>query len=352
MKKTMFVFSVLLLTAFVSQAQVQYVGIPSVTFTPAAQQQDEWCWAASIQMILNYYHIPISQQMVVDRVKGGPIDQGGSDGDISTSLNGWAPGIDGSVKAVSSTTSAGPPPYLMLLQELSNQHPILLTFATGPNGGHAVVITGASYLRTPMGPTVNSIIIRDPWPSPQNVATQGRVEIAGANLLSFLHKVRSYWIVSVSDAAPVETSATDSHTVDHPVHSPTTTNLCDDLKTVTISAVHNFNSIKGQLDSSNASSTSYQIRHGIKGFTGCLLFRYPDPTMQPSIECDGDADADADDLWTGIQVCFSDQPASHKVLKSGTEEFELDTTDNVAIRFTKYVSGRIDLWIDAPSTDQ
>jgi hypothetical protein len=290
--------------------------------------------------------------MVVDRVKGGPIDQGGSDGDISTSLNGWAPGIDGSVKVVSSTTSAGPPPYLLLLQELSNQHPILLTFATGPNGGHAVVITGASYLQTPTGPTVDSIIIRDPWPSPQNVATQGRVEIAGANLLSFLHKVRSYWIVSVSDAAPVETSGTDSHTVDHPVHSPTTTNLCDDLKTVTISAVHNFNSIKGQLDSSNASSTSYQIRHGIKGFTGCLLFRYPDPTMQPSIECDGDADADADDLWTGIQACFSDQPASHKVLKSGTEEFDLDTTGNVAIRFTKYVSGRIDLWIDAPSTDQ
>jgi hypothetical protein len=50
-----------------------YVGIPSFMFTPAAQQQDEWCWAASIQMILNWYHIPVTQEMIVNQIKGAPI---------------------------------------------------------------------------------------------------------------------------------------------------------------------------------------------------------------------------------------------------------------------------------------
>src|ERR1700728_4718200 len=50
-----------------------YVGIPSIIFTPAAQQQDEWCWAASIQMILSYYHIPVTQEMIVNQIKGGLI---------------------------------------------------------------------------------------------------------------------------------------------------------------------------------------------------------------------------------------------------------------------------------------
>lgn len=40
-----------------------YVGIPSfqVNFAAASQQENEWCWAASTQMILGLYGIPASQ---------------------------------------------------------------------------------------------------------------------------------------------------------------------------------------------------------------------------------------------------------------------------------------------------
>jgi hypothetical protein len=60
--------------------------------------------------------------------------------------------------------------------------------------GHAVVITGASHI----GRRVTSIVYRDPWPSPENGANHGRVEIADAEVTRFLSSVRSHWLVSAS----------------------------------------------------------------------------------------------------------------------------------------------------------
>src|SRR5713101_6521279 len=56
-------------------------------FFAAAQRQNEWCWAASIQMILNWYHLPVDQAQIVARNYGAPINQGGTDQMISASLN-------------------------------------------------------------------------------------------------------------------------------------------------------------------------------------------------------------------------------------------------------------------------
>ena len=66
-------FAVLAIGATQSPAQ-QYVGIRTVdfNFVAAAQQQSEWCWAASIQMILNYYGIPATQQEIVTRTYADP----------------------------------------------------------------------------------------------------------------------------------------------------------------------------------------------------------------------------------------------------------------------------------------
>lgn len=45
-------------------AQLTVVGIPTDSFNKvyATQRNSEWCWAASIQMILNYYGINIAQE--------------------------------------------------------------------------------------------------------------------------------------------------------------------------------------------------------------------------------------------------------------------------------------------------
>jgi len=178
----------------------RYVGIltPNFNFVAAGQEQDEWCWAASASMILRWYGLPITQEMVVERTKGVLIDQPGSDQDISNALSGWAWSSNGQARVIKSWTKAGPPLPQILIEELSQQHPILLTFISGPNSGHAVVITAASFFPTPNGPYIHSIVIRDPWPSPENIANKGRVEIMEQDLANFLPRVRSHWLVSVT----------------------------------------------------------------------------------------------------------------------------------------------------------
>ena len=166
-------------------------------YVAAAQRQNEWCWAASIQMILNWYGLPVDQAQVVARNYGAPVNQPGTDQMISSSLNTWAIAMNGQTFAIRSVTAPGPPPPLVLIQELNQKHPILLTFASGPYSGHAVVITAARYYNTPQGPLVNSLILRDPFPTQQNIQNKGRVELAGPDLAQFLQQVRSNWLVSV-----------------------------------------------------------------------------------------------------------------------------------------------------------
>jgi len=181
-----------------------YVGIPtaSFNFVAASQTQNEWCWAASTQMILNWYNVPVTQPEIVQRVLGTVVDAPASDAMVSAALNGWGYARNGQTVIIRSAGYPGAPPPLTLINELSQQHPILLTFFSGPYTGHAVVITGASYISTLWGPQITSLVIRDPYPTPQNVATEGRVEIAGANLGQFARAMRGYWLVSVTAVSP------------------------------------------------------------------------------------------------------------------------------------------------------
>jgi hypothetical protein len=330
--------------------QPQYVGIPSFAFTPAAQEADELCWAASIQMILNYYHIPITQKAIIARVKGAPIDEPGSDADISNSLDGWAPAGDGSVWVVRSVTAPGPPPPLVLLNELSQGHPILLTFATGVSTGHAVVITAASYVPSAAGPVITSLVIRDPWPSPEHIQTSGRVEYAYNQLSNFLPLVRSYWLVSVTSAPSSTNGSSESDDqVSSDGESSDDSDECEDLKDYARSAVHNFNSLKGHLTDSDSDSSTYEPKHGIDGFSDCEIDFYKTDGVEPSAICDAADDADLDELWGKVKACFPNTATRHRETSSG-EEYELSVPDGVAIRL-RSSSEHIRLWVDAPDEE-
>jgi len=186
-----------------SLAQVpRWVGIDSriANNFAVAQWQDEWCWAASTQLILNYYGIPVTQAAIVNRIHGNFADQAGSDFDISASLNGWVPTTNG-MRIVHAEEAPGLPMPADLIEELSQGHPILIAFATGPSSGHAVVITAAAYVQTAAGPVVTSLVLRDPWPSPQNRASIGRVQLNNLDLAQFARLVRANWIVSATDVA-------------------------------------------------------------------------------------------------------------------------------------------------------
>jgi hypothetical protein len=177
--------------------QPRYWGIATdvFDFIAASQEQEMWCWAASIQMLLNFYHVPVTQERIVSRVYGIPLNQPGTDHAISTSLHGWGINANGKRFTVQSRVAAGPPSPQVLFRELSRGRPILLTFNPGFPIGHAVVVTAASSI----GTVVTSLVYRDPSQTPTNIENKGRVELITEQLAQFLPSVQSHWLVTVRE---------------------------------------------------------------------------------------------------------------------------------------------------------
>lgn len=176
-----------------------YVGIPSVNFLPAAQTNSNWCWAASIQMVMNYYGVALSQEQIVARTYG--VDPYGNLPNwtahipqIHANLNHYGQDSDGRPYRVTARMGQGAPVPAVLLDELNRGHPVIVGYRSGPNSAHAIVITAARYTMTPRGPMILTLVGRDPWPSPQNRATRGRVEIPGDMLAQ---AIMAHWYIRV-----------------------------------------------------------------------------------------------------------------------------------------------------------
>jgi hypothetical protein len=184
-----------------STAQAESVGIRSsiMNFFVANQDNSNWCWAASIQMVLNYYGVSITQPEIVARTYGlnpnGSLPNWtGSFSAITANLNNWNIDNTGKPYAVTASLNWGAPTPAVLLKELSQGHPVIVGYKSGSNSGHAVVITAANYDMSPMGPIIQSVVARDPWPSPQNIANNGRVEYPGTQFASLM---QAYWYIQV-----------------------------------------------------------------------------------------------------------------------------------------------------------
>jgi len=53
------------------------------------QYKDNWCWAACVQMVLDYYGIDVTQTKIVERAYGNDFDFTANKNDIIGALNGW-----------------------------------------------------------------------------------------------------------------------------------------------------------------------------------------------------------------------------------------------------------------------
>ena len=186
---------------YILAQQPLYVGIPrnEFEFSAASQLNSQWCWAASIQMVLNYYGVSITQPQIVARTYGtdpyGRLPNwGGSFQAITANLNNWNVDNNGDPYIVRASVSAGAPTPVYLLRELEAKHPVIIGYASGPASAHAVVITAASYMPSPNGPIIQSLIVRDPWPSEINVQNHGRVEYPGASLAQY---IQAHWYIRV-----------------------------------------------------------------------------------------------------------------------------------------------------------
>ena len=183
--------------------ELTYIGIPDSQFdyNAASQKSKQWCWAASIQMILNYYGVDINQEQVVARSYG--IDENGNLPDwpasfnlITENLNGWEIDSNGRQHLLHAVMGYGPPAPADLINELSNGKPVIVAYRSGPGSSHAVVITGLSYIDSPDGPLVRSITVRDPWPDDHDLKFLGKLDYSAKSLAQ---QVEAFWFISLDE---------------------------------------------------------------------------------------------------------------------------------------------------------
>jgi hypothetical protein len=139
--------------------EVCTTGISSITFKQAFQQQNEWCWAACISMVFEYYHHAVDQQRIVKETWGTVADMPGMPRDIFRDLNKrWT---DDAGKAFQCQGDVYPVNVNTAIQDLIDDHPLIIGAL-----GHATVLTAiVSEVDTATSQyEIQQVIVRDPWP--------------------------------------------------------------------------------------------------------------------------------------------------------------------------------------------
>jgi hypothetical protein len=141
-------------------------GIPSneFEFFAARQRHSNWCWAACVQMVLNYRGVSVSQEQVVQRIFGGAMpDVPGQPDQILTALTGWAFTRNG--QPVMLTSSPFAFDGSEIVRDLAERWPIVVGVKTSPTSGHAYVLTAVTYQVDAWNrPIFLTAVLRDPWP--------------------------------------------------------------------------------------------------------------------------------------------------------------------------------------------
>lgn len=131
------------------------------------QRSANWCWAACIQMVLNYHGIPVEQETIVNKVFGSLIDQPANTEHIDFALNGWGTdenGRDVVVSAISYQIDE-----TIVIRDLAYRWPLIVGLKGDPIG-HAYVLTALTY-RNEGNPIITEVVLRDPFPKNKSRVT-------------------------------------------------------------------------------------------------------------------------------------------------------------------------------------
>lgn len=186
-----------------SQLQLNRVGILAERFNyfVSSQRNSQWCWAAALQMIYNYYGVSISQEQIVHRSYGNDPatnslpDLPASFDLVTKNINGKWYDSSGKIYFANATLFYGRPNPYNLIAELSNQRPILIGYKTGINLRHAVVLTACSYVSTIWGPQIQTLTVRDPDNTGADNSNPGRIEYTGSSLAELIDV---HWYIKVA----------------------------------------------------------------------------------------------------------------------------------------------------------
>ena len=128
-------------------------------FSQAKQEEDNWCWAASISMVLHYQGISVTQKAIVEKALGFSANRPASCDIMIRAANGW--------QKAGKTLSAFEENDLSpknIIDILANKYPLVVGMnMPNQNVGHAYVLTAIHF--TENKGTPDSVVLRDPWPT-------------------------------------------------------------------------------------------------------------------------------------------------------------------------------------------
>ena len=149
-------------------------GVPTNEFvdfaapeTAGRQKMENWCWAACVQMVLNYHGLYVKQQDVVSRIFGDTVDRPANGEQILSALSGWAPDARGRRSAIQARVHNQPQDHASIIRDLDKKWPLIvgLAGARGAATGHAYVLTAAYFSQDHFGnPIIRKVVLRDPFP--------------------------------------------------------------------------------------------------------------------------------------------------------------------------------------------
>lgn len=130
------------------------------------QFQSQWCWAACIAMVFQYYGHPVKQERIVSEAYGGLVDMPAQPWTMLAMLNRvW---VDDNGETFTCYSTPGSTNVVAAANDLAGNMPLII----GTNG-HAMVLTSleymAPYVQTPfgmqLGPvSITNATVRDPMP--------------------------------------------------------------------------------------------------------------------------------------------------------------------------------------------
>lgn len=131
------------------------------------QRMSQWCWAATLQMVLNYHGVAIAQEDIVLRAYGGFINRPAHGvGEIAQSVTGWQFSDRQQVPWLVEAVAVEQINVTSLLQDLHFNQPVVLALQNEQDaGGHAYVLSAITYKVDARGRVFPlSVSLRDPWP--------------------------------------------------------------------------------------------------------------------------------------------------------------------------------------------
>ena len=124
------------------------------------QYKDNWCWAACVQMVLDYYDLSVSQSRIVERAYGDDYDFTANKRDIINALNGWYVGgytVRASYESYKSAKT--------LIDAIASGRPLIIGLNERyTSTGHAYVLTHIFFTKDYYGNmTPTRVVVINPY---------------------------------------------------------------------------------------------------------------------------------------------------------------------------------------------